>query len=54
MFIFPRGFRGARRGAEKKKFPVVVSWKTAFHARNRPAEKSFSVVVQQQTEGLVE
>jgi hypothetical protein len=37
----------------KKRFTVVVSWKTSFHARNRPAEKSFSVVVQQQTEGLV-
>ena len=39
--------------APKKRFSVVVSWKTSFRRRNRPAEKSFSVVVQQQAEGLV-
>ena len=39
--------------APKKRFSVVVNWKTSFHRRNRPAEKSFWVIVQQQTEGLV-
>ena len=38
----------------KKRFSVVVSCSTSFHRKNRPAEKSFSVVVRQQAEGLVD
>ena len=37
----------------KKRFSVVVSCSTSFHRKNRPAEKSFSVVVQQQAERRV-
>ena len=40
-------------GCPKKSFSVVVSWRSSFHRKNRPAEKSFSVVGQQQAEGLV-
>ena len=40
-------------GCPKKSFSVVVSWRSSFHRKNRPAEKSFSVVGQQQTERLV-
>ena len=36
-----------------KRFSVVASWSTSFHGRKRPTEKSFSVVVRQQAEGLV-
>merc|ERR1719199_2456300 len=37
----------------RKRFSVVASWSTSFHGRKRPTEKSFSVVVRQQAEGLV-
>ena len=51
IYDFPGEEYAFRR---RKRFSVFVSWNTSFHGRKRPAEKSFSVVVQQQTEGLLE
>ena len=51
IYDFPGEEYAFRR---RKHFSVVVSWSTPFHGRERPTEKSFSVVVRQQAEGLVE
>ena len=50
IYDFPGEEYAFRR---RKHFSVVVSWSTPFHGRERPTEKSFSVVVRQQAEGLV-
>ena len=50
IYEFPGEEYAFRR---RKHFSVVVSWSTPFHGRERPTEKSFSVVVRQQAEGLV-
>ena len=51
IYDFPGEEYAFRR---RKHFSVVVSWSTPFHGRERPTEKSLSVVVRQQAEGLVE
>ena len=50
IYDFPGEEYAFRR---RKHFSVVVSWSNPFHGRERPTEKSFSVVVRQQAEGLV-
>ena len=50
IYDFPGEEYAFRR---RKHFSVVVSWSTPFHGREGPTEKSFSVVVRQQAEGLV-
>ena len=50
IYDFPGEEYAFRR---RKHFSVVVSWSTPFHGRERPTEKSLSVVVRQQAEGLV-
>ena len=50
IYDFPGEEYAFRR---RKRFSVVVSWSTSFHGRKRPTEKSLSVVVRQQAEGLV-
>ena len=50
IYDFPSEEYAFRR---RKHFSVVVSWSTPFHGRERPPEKSLSVVVRQQAEGLV-
>ena len=50
IYDFPGEEYAFRR---RKHFSFVVSWSTPFHGRERPTEKSFSVVVRQQAEGLV-
>ena len=50
IYDFPGEEYAFRR---RKRFSVVVRWSTSFHGRKRPTEKSFSVAVRQQAEGLV-
>ena len=50
IYDFPGEEYAFRR---RKRFSVVVSWSTSFHGRKRPTEKSISIVVRQQAEGLV-
>ena len=50
IYDFPGEEYAFRR---RKRFSVFVSWNTSFHGRKRPTEKSFSVVILQQAEGLV-
>ena len=50
IYDFPGEEYAFRR---RKRFSVFVSWNTSFHGRKRPTEKSCSIVVRQQAEGLV-
>ena len=50
IYDFPGEEYAFRR---RKRFSVFVSWNTSFHGRKRPTEKSCSIVVRQQAEGLL-